>query len=79
MACHMTKQTPSRRRALSSLIETVLRLVRAGSRTFAREERVLPPISKATGGPMPGADVIGLSALQETDDLEALDRIRLPR
>jgi hypothetical protein len=69
MACHMTKQTPSKRRALSSLIETVLRLVRAGSRSFAQGKRILPPVSKATGGPMAGVDLSDLSALQETDDL----------
>jgi hypothetical protein len=53
----MTKQTPSTRRALSSLIENWLWLVMAGSRTFARDKRAPPPVSNAPGGPMPGIDL----------------------
>ena len=64
------------KRTLSSLIEHWVRLAMAGSRTFAQSRRALPPISKATGGPMPGIDLIKLSGLQEIDDLAALDRMR---
>jgi hypothetical protein len=36
----------------------------------SRDERVLPRVSTATGGLMPGIDLDDLSALQEMDDLE---------
>jgi hypothetical protein len=72
----MTKRTQYERRRLSSLIEHWLRLAVAGSRTFAQGWRALPPVSKATGGPMPGVDLIKLSGLQEIDDFDALDRMR---
>ena len=52
-------------RTLTSLIEDGLRLMVAGERKAAKGKRVLPPISKATGGPMPGIDLTDLSALQE--------------
>ena len=56
-------------RTLTALIEEGLRLVVAqgGSR---KTKRVLPRVSKATGGPMPGIDFTSFSALQELDDLE---------
>jgi hypothetical protein len=37
---------------------------------------VLPPISKATGGPMPGVDLTDLSALTEIDDLDQVARMQ---
>jgi hypothetical protein len=76
MASHTTKRTPSGCRALASLIEHGLRLLRVGVRTSAHGKRMLPPVSEATGGPMPGIDLIDLSALQEIDDAEGLDRMR---
>ncbi len=41
-----------------------------------RKRRVLPPVSKATGGPMPGVDLTDFSALQESDDLEYVERMK---
>jgi hypothetical protein len=63
-------------RTLTSLIEDGLRLIVAGERKAAKGKRVLPPISKATGGPMPGIDLTDLSALQEIEDLDYVERMR---
>jgi hypothetical protein len=63
-------------RTLTSLIEDGLWLAVAESRTGAKGKRVLPPISKATGGPLPGHDLTDLSALQEIEDLDYVDRMR---
>jgi hypothetical protein len=63
-------------RTLTSLIENGLRLMVAGERKAAKGKRVLPPISKATGGPMPGIDLTDLSALQEIEDLDYVERMR---
>jgi hypothetical protein len=63
-------------RTLTSLIEEGLRLVVAEQRRTIKAKRILPRISKATGGPMPGIDLTDLSALQEVDDLEYVDRMK---
>jgi hypothetical protein len=41
-----------------------------------KDKRVLPRVSTATGGPMPGIDLDDLSALQEMDDLEYFERMK---
>jgi hypothetical protein len=58
------------------LIEDGLRLMVAGERKAAKGKRVLPPVSKATGGPMPGIDLTDLSALQEIEDLDYVERMK---
>jgi hypothetical protein len=63
-------------RSLTSLIEDGLRVVVAENRKAATKKRVLPRISTATGGPMPGVDITDGSALQEMDDLEYLERMK---
>jgi hypothetical protein len=63
-------------RTLTALIEDGLRLVVAESRKAGKAKRVLPPVSTATGGPMPGIDLTDLSALQEIDDLEYVERMK---
>jgi hypothetical protein len=63
-------------RTLTALIEDGLRLVVADRRKAARAKRLLPRISKASGGPLPGIDMADLSALQETDDLEYVERMK---
>jgi hypothetical protein len=63
-------------RSLTSLIEDGLRLVVAGAKKSPKQKRVLPRISKATGGPMPGVDLTDFSALQEMDDLEYVERMK---
>jgi len=42
----------------------------------SKEKRVLPRVSTATGGLMPGIDLDDLSALQEMDDLEYVERMK---
>ena len=63
-------------RTLTSLIEDGLRLVMTDNRKTGKRRRVLPPISKATGGPMPGIDLTDFSALQELDDLDYVERMK---
>jgi hypothetical protein len=63
-------------RSLTSLIEDGLRLVVAETKRSPKKKRVLPRISKATGGPMPGVDLTDFSALQEMDDLEYVERMK---
>lgn len=64
-------------RTLTSLIEDGLRLVVAGnSRKEAKGKRVMPRVSKATGGLMPGVDLTHLSAIQEAEDLEHVARMK---
>ena len=63
-------------RTLASLIEDGLRLVMADNRTAAKRKRVLPPISKSIGGPMPGVDITDPSALAEIEDLDQVMRMQ---
>jgi hypothetical protein len=63
-------------RTLTSLIEDGLRLVVAGPRKAGKKKRVLPRISKATGGLMPGIDLTRFSDIQEMDDLEYVERMK---
>ena len=61
---------------MTSLIEEGLRAVIAQSRNPARKKRVLPRVSKATRGLMPGIDPSDSAALQEMDDLEYVERLK---
>jgi hypothetical protein len=70
------RKAAAERRTLTSLIEDGLRLVVGGTGKVVNSKRVLPPVSKSTGGPMPGIDLNDLSALQEVDDLDQVDRMR---
>jgi hypothetical protein len=63
-------------RTLTSLIEDGLRLVVSEKGSAAKRKRVLPPVSTATGGPMPGVDYRSFSALQEMEDLEYVERMK---
>jgi hypothetical protein len=60
-------------RTLTSLIEDGLRIVTAEERKPV-QKRVLPPISKATGGFK--VDLTSFSALQELEDLEYVERMK---
>jgi hypothetical protein len=62
-------------RTLTALIEEGLRLVVSQPRR-AKAERVIPRVSKATGGPAPGVDYTSFSALEELDDLEYVERMK---
>ena len=70
------RKAAAERRTLTSLIEDGLRLVVAESGKVVKRRRVLPPVSKATGGPMPGIDLTDLSALVEMDDLDDVRRMQ---
>jgi hypothetical protein len=70
------RKATAERRTLTSLIEEGLRSVVAERRKGKDEKRVLPRVSKATGGPMPGIDLTDLSALQDLDDLEYVARLK---
>jgi hypothetical protein len=59
-------------RTLSTLIEEGLHLVLKQPRVPAGK-RILPRVSTASGGPMPGIDLDSFSALQELEDLEYLE------
>ncbi len=61
-------------RSLTALIEDGLRRVLHDRPPLA--ERVLPPVSSATGGLMPGVNLEDAAELQEIDDLEAAGRLR---
>jgi hypothetical protein len=63
-------------RTLASLIEDGLRLVMAGTGKAVKAKRVLPRVSKASGGPMPGLELADLSDLQEMDDLAYVARMK---
>ena len=63
-------------RSLTSLIEEGLRLVTAEKRNPDASKRILPPISKAKGGLMPGIDLTRFSDIQGLDDLEFVERMK---
>jgi hypothetical protein len=63
-------------RTLTSLIADGLRLVIAENRKATKPNRLIPRVSKATGGSMPGLDLGDLPALQEMDDLEYVRRMK---
>jgi len=65
-------------RTLTSLIEDGLRTILADGARGGKTKRLLPPVSKATGGVMPGVDLTTI-ALQEMDDLDYVERMKRPR
>lgn len=60
-------------RTLTGLMEEGLRYV-VSDKPAEKRERVMPPISTATGGPMPG--VTRLKDLEEIEDAEYIQRLR---
>jgi hypothetical protein len=63
-------------RTLTELIEDGLRRVVDDEKKDAKRKRVLPRISKATGGLQPGIDLTRFSDYQEMEDLEYAERLR---
>lgn len=63
-------------RTLTALIEDGLRLVVTEGDPARKKKRVLPRVSKATGGTWPGIDISNSAALQEMDDLEYIERLK---
>jgi hypothetical protein len=66
-------------RTLASLIEEGLRLVVAENKRAAKEGRVMPRISTASGGVMPGIDLTDSATLQQMDDLDGIERMKRAR
>ncbi|HEU0216423.1 MAG TPA: ribbon-helix-helix protein, CopG family [Stellaceae bacterium] len=62
-------------RTLTALIEDGLRAVLSEHRKSSGR-RILPRISKARGGLMPGVDLTKPSAFEETADLQQIGRMR---
>jgi hypothetical protein len=64
-------------RSLTALIEDGLRrVVNEPSPGAGAATRILPPVSSATGGLMPGIDLNDSAALQELDDRSYVGRMR---
>lgn len=63
-------------RTLTSLIEEGLRQVVVNERKAPSAKRILPRVSKAGGGLMPGVDLGSASTLQEADDLDYVRRMQ---
>jgi hypothetical protein len=63
-------------RTLTALIEDGLRLIVTEGQRVPKGKRILPRISKATGGAMPGIDFTNSSMLQEIDDLDYIRRTK---
>jgi hypothetical protein len=55
-------------RSLTALIEDGLRLVVNDGAADGHPPRVLPPVSSASGGLMPGIDLDDAAALQDVED-----------
>ena len=67
---------PPKAATLTALIEDGLRRVVNVGAPEQKLNRVLPPVSAATGGLMPGIDLNETVAQQETEDLELAARLR---
>lgn len=63
-------------RTLTALIEDGLRHVVANDTKPPRQRRVLPRVSKAKGGLLPGIDITRFSDIQAMDDLESAQRLK---
>ncbi len=50
----------------------------SGAKRRVAALRVLPPVSAASGGLMPGIDLNDLAVLQEIEDIELARRLDLP-
>jgi hypothetical protein len=65
-------------RTLTALIADGLRIVTAERRGAGGARRLMPRVSKAGGGTLPGVDLADSAALQELDDLDTVRRLRDP-
>lgn len=63
-------------RTLTSLIEDGLRQIIAEDSVKPKSKRVMPRVSTATGGPMPGFEDNPFRAAQELEDLEYVERMK---
>jgi hypothetical protein len=64
-------------RSLTALIEDGVRLMVANDHQLAvKKKRILPRVSTATGGLLPGVDITKFSDIQGMDDLEYAERMK---
>ena len=63
-------------RTLTALIEEGLRHVVADKPRPSEKKRRPVPVSKATGGLMPGVDLTQMSKIYEMEDLEYVERMK---
>jgi hypothetical protein len=63
-------------RTLTALIEDGLRLVTAEKKTTRPVKRIMPRVSKAKGGLLPGVDLDKFSLIQQADDLAYVERMK---
>jgi hypothetical protein len=70
------RKAVAEQRTLTSLIEEGLRLVVMEKPRNSKTQRVLPRVSTATGGTLPGIDISNSAALQEMEDLEYVERMK---
>ena len=66
-------------RTLTSLIEEGLQLVTAEPRTKRAARRIIPRVSKAKGGLLPGVDLTSFSAFEEVEDLASFASLQRSR
>jgi hypothetical protein len=63
-------------RTLTALIEEGLRQVVADRPKSRQKRRILPRISKSSGGLMPGVDLTRMADIYEMEDLEYVERMK---
>ena len=63
-------------RTLTALIEEGLRLVTAEKKADQPAKRIMPRVSKAKGGLLPGIDLDKFSEIQQADDLAYVGRMK---
>jgi plasmid stability protein len=63
-------------RSLTALIEDGVRRVLNEGGATGKAKRILPPVSTASGGLMPGLDLDDTAALQEIEDLDYARRFK---
>ena len=69
------RKAAAKGRSLTALIEDGLRKILSEPAPLGRADRVLPPVSTASGGLIPGIDLDDTAALQDVDDLNAARRL----
>jgi hypothetical protein len=71
---HAKRRAAAEGRSLTALIQEGLHLVLAEGPTARKAKHILPPVSTATGGLMPGIDLNDAAALQEGEDRRRFGR-----
>jgi len=70
------RQAVAEGRTLTALIEEGLRLVTTKMKADRPAKRIMPRVSEAKGGLLPGIDLNSFSAFEEAEDLAYLARLR---